>query len=339
MLRVRDGDFAKTHLTEAQAHFAGTCELVLEVHGSRQHRASARRLKSWKRVFSDEFASLFEAVNAISSKTVAPFWTIAMLIVMCSLFSFIAAEFSRLCFEDTDAAPRPLGPQNIFMYIKPGGQVTVINTQYLYAWGAFFLNDAVHPRGLYRWITNSFLHLSLRHCMSNMIIYCVMSAPFEMHVGTCRMVAVWFASALGGTFTQAVLGDPCVVLVGASGTVYGVLGSFVADTVLFWNTSKRPYLRCAMITCLVGLVVAQTPSSAKSVSTWAHVGGCVFGFASSVLVFAGRKDARAPFLLKVLCGGFLTVLPIFGAVSFARGNGNMSACGTVWTLPQTQTCV
>ena len=337
LLRVKD-NFAKPRLNEAQARFAGATEIVLEVHGSRHHRAHLRKLKSWRRVFADEFASLLEAANAVSAKTVAPFWTIAMLIVMCSLFSFIAAESSRLCFGAPGADPRPMGPWNMYLFIKPGGPVTVIDTQYLYAWGAFFLKDAVHSRGLFRWITNSFLHLSLRHCMSNMIIYCVMSAPFEMHVGTCRMVAVWFASALGGTFTQAVLGDPCVVLVGASGTVYGVLGSFVADTVLFWNTSKRPYMRCAMILSLVGIVVAQTPSSAASVSNWAHVGGCVFGFAASVLVFAGRTDARAPFLLKVLCGGFLVVLPILSAVSFARGNAAGDACGTVWELPPAPVC-
>ena len=327
--------FEDVCLEDSAAQFAGAGQIIVAVNSSPYHRVHARSLKSWKNVLWDEWASLLEAAAVVSSKTVAPFWTMFILIVMCTLFSFIAAESSRLCFS-VDQPARPVGPRNLCDFLRPGGGVTLINPQYLYAWGAFYLPEASLPRGVSRWITNSFLHLSLRHCMSNMSTYCIVSAPFEMHVGTINVMLIWFASALGGTFCQSVFGDPCTVLVGASGSVYGVMGALVADTALFWHMSKRPYLRCLMILSLFGFMLGQTPNSAEVVSTLAHSGGCIVGAATSVLLFARRDHARAPFLLKAVCWLVLIVIPILGAVSFAKGRTNV--CGTIWSIPTPPKC-
>jgi membrane associated rhomboid family serine protease len=309
--------------------------VLVALRESPAHRGHIRALKTFRKELRDEAVSLLDLVARTLAGPVAPFFTIFVVVIMCTLFSFLAAESSRLCLGG-DGGERPVGPANLFAYLHPGGPVTLIDARYLYLWGAFFLPSATTSHGLFRWCSSSFLHMSLRHCLSNMTMYAAISAPFEMRVGTLRLAVVWAASALGGTITQAAMGNACAVLVGASGTVFGVVGALAADTALYWRRSKRPDLRVVFLVLLVGALLIQTPDSAEVVSSLAHAGGGVVGAAAAVLMFAGRPHARAPLLLKGASAAVLVAVPVLFGVAFARGRA--AQCDALWGLPEAPAC-
>lgn len=334
LVRTRLLRTSEPRLDSPGTRLASTVEVVVAIRHSPEHRAHVRGLQPFRRRLREELTSLADLAQQLAARpAVAPLWTMTILTVMVSVFSFLAAESSHLCFG---APPRPVGPHNFFDYLKPGGGVTLIDARYLYIWGAFFLPSAVRAHGAGRWFSNAFLHLSLRHCLSNMATYAVVSAPLEMRVGTVRLAAVWLASALGGTVAQAAMGEPCAVLVGASGTVFGLVGALAADTAIRWRTTKRPLLRCVMVVGLLGLMLIQTPDSAEVVSTLAHTGGGVFGAAAATLTFVGLPRTRASPLLRGAAWLILITLPVLFAVAFARGRA--AQCLPVWALPPPPLC-
>jgi uncharacterized membrane protein len=101
---------------------------------------------------------------------------------------------------------------------------------------------------------------------------------------------VWFASAFGGTLTQAAYGDPCTVLVGASGTVFGSFGFFFADTIAFWHRTKRPYARILFVMFIVATYASQLQD--KSLSHLAHFGGFWVGFVVGLVLRRRRPGAQ-----------------------------------------------
>ncbi len=49
---------------------------------------------------------------------------------------------------------------------------------------------------------------------------------------------------------------PCRQVVGCSGGDFGLLGLFLADTLMGWGALRRPILRCALVAVLLGLLLA-----------------------------------------------------------------------------------
>jgi membrane associated rhomboid family serine protease len=50
---------------------------------------------------------------------------------------------------------------------------------------------------------------------------------------------LWLLSGLGGNFFSALFEDKCTLVVGASGAVFGMVGLFVGDFMLNFETIKR----------------------------------------------------------------------------------------------------
>jgi hypothetical protein len=61
----------------------------------------------------------------------------------------------------------------------------------------------------------------------------------ERKYATWRILLLWLLSGLGGNFFSALFEDKCTLVVGASGAVFGMVGLFVGDFMLNFETIKR----------------------------------------------------------------------------------------------------
>lgn len=114
----------------------------------------------------------------------------------------------------------------------------------------------------HRWLTPMLLHRTFSHVLSNMLLFVLLAYQLEVKYGVLRVAALWLVAVMGGALFSAAFEEPCVAVVGASGGVFGLIGLFLADLLLNFETIKRYVLRdawlcrCVSLCCVsCGLVV------------------------------------------------------------------------------------
>jgi membrane associated rhomboid family serine protease len=86
------------------------------------------------------------------------------------------------------------------------------------------------------------------------------------------------------------------LLVGASGTVFGFMGFFVADLIINFESIAWPFVRAfAIILILIFFVVNAIVENSRQggqVSHASHIGGLICGIFPSLLFLPNLKDKR-----------------------------------------------
>ncbi len=130
----------------------------------------------------------------------------------------------------------------------------------------------------WRLLSASWLHLGWLHLIVNGYVMIVLGGFLERLLGWRRMVMIYVASALGGGIASALFSQ-APLSVGASGAIWGLLGTAVA---LAWRPGQvippavLPVIRRnAMVNLVVNLAVSFLPQ----VDLMAHLGGGVVGLA------------------------------------------------------------
>jgi membrane associated rhomboid family serine protease len=142
--------------------------------------------------------------------------------------------------------------------------------------------DLVADGEWYRMITSGFLHGSLFHIASNMIMLWWFGRALETALGRARFLGVYFVSMLAGA-AGALVVTPEGYTLGASGAVFGVLG---AGLVL---ERRQIYVFGGGALFVVIFVMAFTFLSPANISIGGHIGGLIGGMLSMLaLSVAGR---------------------------------------------------
>ena len=197
--------------------------------------------------------------------------------------------------------------------VEPRSDSTQFPVRFLRDWGSRYAPDLAAGQA-FRWFTSQFVHVDINHVLSNMLLFFVLSMWMEIKYGTARIVVVWFVSILGAGFLSAAIESPCVQVVGASGGVSGLVGLFIADMVLNFETVTRPIMRCVSAAILLGYFGYSAITNKQS-SNISHAGGLLCGLLPSFLILPNLKSERweaALPLVGVLCVlGFFVVLPVW----------------------------
>jgi membrane associated rhomboid family serine protease len=149
--------------------------------------------------------------------------------------------------------------------------------------------------------TSIFLHANLMHLLSNVLFLWVFGPRVESAYGPAKFAVYYLAwGVLAGLIQTAVTPESGIPMVGASGAIAGVMGSYlllfpaaVIDTVVppfFWIILDMPAWLLLGVWFLFQIFVAQ-----PGVANWAHVGGFLVGMLA--VIFARPKRAervRAP---------------------------------------------
>ena len=85
---------------------------------------------------------------------------------------------------------------------------------------------------------------------------------------------------------------PCVAVVGASGVVFGMAGSTVADMILNFDSLARPVLRSVILLAFLVFFVVTVGTTPNGTSHMSHVGGFAGGLLGGLVLLAGTRRGR-----------------------------------------------
>jgi membrane associated rhomboid family serine protease len=156
----------------------------------------------------------------------------------------------------------------------------------------------------WRLVTSGFLHANIMHLALNMMVLWFLGSQVEMALGRLRFGIVYFGSLLGGSL-GALLLNPNVNTVGASGAIFGIMGAAAALQIRrglsVWSSGLGGLLA---INLLVTFLVPR-------ISIGAHVGGLVIGFVIGFLI--AEAPAGSPRAAWGIAGGLVLAVVLLGA--------------------------
>ncbi len=153
--------------------------------------------------------------------------------------------------------------------------------------GAIFGPSVSHGE-YWRIITGTFLHSGILHIVLNMLALYQVGTLVEYLLGSPRMLAVYFLSALGAGFAVLKFNYD-VPVVGASGAIFGLFGALLAIGMRLGprgRTLVSQALPIIVLNILFGF-------SLKNIANSAHIGGLATGFIAGMLLFVTPKVPHA----------------------------------------------
>src|SRR5262249_21887660 len=165
--------------------------------------------------------------------------------------------------------------------------------------GADFAPLTLHDQP-WRLFTSMFLHFGVLHLAMNMLCL-YQGRVVEKQYGHAGFAAIYLVSGLAGSIASMARSSN-VVSAGASGAVFGVFGAFGAFILMRRDRLNPEFVAktTRSLGTFVGINFAygvMTPG----IDMTAHVGGLIGGFASGVLLLAG-KQADAQRIKRAIAG-------------------------------------
>ncbi|TNV78269.1 hypothetical protein FGO68_gene1799 [Halteria grandinella] len=162
----------------------------------------------------------------------------------------------------------------------------------LYNSGAKFAYDISKRGHIHRLFLPMILHLNTFHLFCNVLSLLMLGFTIEKElVKRYKYIILIFTSQLGGMFFSSVI-SPYTLCVGESAAGYGI---FAAVLVWFYsNWGKLTILRCAygayMCISVILSIIFGFFNPYMKVDHWGHIGGFVFGFFTSFILFQTTED-------------------------------------------------
>jgi membrane associated rhomboid family serine protease len=122
----------------------------------------------------------------------------------------------------------------------------------------------------YRLVSAMFLHAGVIHIAFNMLALYWLGTVVEQALGTWRFLLVYFVSGLAGSAGALLLTGPFAVTVGASGAIFGIMGSLLVLEYVATGT----FAGQAMALIVLNLALTFT---IPNISVGGHLGGLVGG--------------------------------------------------------------
>lgn len=133
----------------------------------------------------------------------------------------------------------------------------------------------------WRLLTPVFTHVGLGHLLLNLLAQIPLGVQLERVLGTPRIVALYFVSAIAGNLASALF-LPLELEVGASTAIYGLASYYLVDLLVHWTLVFAPlrYFFALIAGSVVGLFIGMLPG----IDNFAHLGGSAGGFLISMLL-------------------------------------------------------
>lgn len=161
-------------------------------------------------------------------------------------------------------------------------------------------------------VSSMFLHTGFIHLALNMLSLFFLGSFVEVTFGRGRFLALYLASGLAGGIAYLYFGAFNGSAVGASGAIFGLLGSVLGYSLRRGTFSwQNPLIRQLLILTALNLYFG---FSVSNISNTAHIGGLVGGAAFGWLVAPtvySQKKLRAATPTVILLGAELILLAVW----------------------------
>ena len=166
----------------------------------------------------------------------------------------------------------------------------------------------------YRILTAGFLHAGLAHLAFNMFGLWVLGTLLEPAIGRVRFAVIYFVSLLAGSF-GALLLEPTVPTVGASGAIFGLMGAAIVVM-----RHRGIDLMETGLPIWLGLNLIIT-FAVSNISIGGHIGGLVGGALAGLVMFELPDRVRMPQLGSTLLAAALGAASIVGSIVVSASAG------------------
>jgi rhomboid protease GluP len=202
---------------------------------------------------------------------------------------------------------------NIFIFLITyllGSEGLSINGNTLFAFGALYKPSVLNGE-IYRIITSGFLHADILHLMINMYALNIIGSQIESFYGKTKFILIYtFGLIIGSLMSLLFLGDS--LSVGASGAIFGLLGSLVYFgyhyRIYLGTVIKSQIMPLIVINLLIGFLIPQ-------INNAAHIGGLIGGTLMSVALGVKYKtkneDKINGYIMALIFTIFLIYLNFF----------------------------
>uniref|UniRef100_A0A6N2NDB1 RHOMBOID-like protein n=1 Tax=Salix viminalis TaxID=40686 RepID=A0A6N2NDB1_SALVM len=141
--------------------------------------------------------------------------------------------------------------------------------------GALEWTKVVDKHKAWRLITCIWLHAGIIHLLANMLSLVFIGIRLEQQFGFVRIGVVYLLSGFGGSLLSSLF-IRNNISVGASGALFGLLGSMLSELITNWSiySNKAAALLTLLFIIAINLAIGILPH----VDNFAHVGGFLSGF-------------------------------------------------------------
>ena len=198
-------------------------------------------------------------------------WNFTNAVTLACVVLYIAT----LVFDPASA----LRPRGVFDVFAPSNRA-------LWAFGAA---GAIPWQAGHWWtvLTAIYLHGGILHILFNVLWIRQLGLEVERYYGPARLVVIFTVSGVAGFVVSNAFDVPFTV--GASGSIFGLLGALVAYGRKRGGTFGRLYLQqygqWALVLFIAGFIMS-------GVNNFAHAGGFIGGFASGLALSHAERRAE-----------------------------------------------
>jgi rhomboid family protein len=179
--------------------------------------------------------------------------------------------------------------------------ISVIFPEVIYDLGfrPIYLSPEFIPQ-LYTLFTSMFIHGGFLHIIGNMLVFFFVGMAFEQRVGWKKFLTIYLVTGVCGALTHSLLNlGSGIVLIGASGAIFGILGAFAFSyprdevvmpiplgIIMIFRRIKVVYavlIFAVMETVIVMLDVQDTTAH------FAHIGGLVSGVVLAAIIIKNKR--------------------------------------------------
>ncbi|MDU4968670.1 MAG: rhomboid family intramembrane serine protease [Staphylococcus epidermidis] len=160
----------------------------------------------------------------------------------------------------------------------------------------------------YRLISSMFLHFNFEHILMNMLSLFIFGKIVESIIGSWRMLIIYIISGLYGNFVSLSF-NTSTISVGASGAIFGLIGSIFVIMYLSKNFNKK--MIGQLLIALVVLIVFSLFMS--NINIMAHLGGFISGVLITLIgyYFKTQRSLFWSFLIVFLLIFIILQIRIF----------------------------
>lgn len=193
----------------------------------------------------------------------------------------------------------PAIPWNVGLVSQPGAVLS----------GGALVPALVAQREWWRLISSVFLHSGFTHLGFNMLSLYFLGALAENAFGRWRFLALYLLSGLAGGVAYLYFGGFDTPAVGASGAIFGLLGSVLGFSLRQGTFSwQNPLVRQLLILTALNLYLG---FSVSNISNTAHIGGLLgglaFGWLMAPTVYSQKKARATTPVIAVFCAELVLV--------------------------------
>lgn len=191
---------------------------------------------------------------------------------------------------------------NILLYIIlaiSSGSFVELDANLLARYGALINFNEMGRNYLesYRLVTSIFLHSGLLHIIFNMYSLYVIGPQIESFFGKTKYLIIYILSAVIGNLLSILFLPDNVVSVGASGAIFGLLGSL-----LYFGYHYRIYLSGVIKSQIIPLIALNLliGSMSSGINNIAHIGGLIGGVLISMAVGVKYKSQKSDIINGII---------------------------------------